>query len=109
MSLAKKILGIGSGVILGGAIIYHVASGINYDLEFRKAGTIEYRENIGSLEDMFRLEFPMIHDTNHDGTPDVTQVKKGIVSGVLGAMPVIFISEIRQPTEKEIQYFQSQK
>ncbi len=109
MTLAKKILGIGSGIILGGAMIYHVASELNYDLKFRKVGTIEYRENIGSLGDTFRLEFPMMHDTDHDGTPDVTQVKKGIVPGVLGAMPVIYTSEIRKPTEKEIQYFQSEK
>jgi len=109
MTLAKKILGIGSAVIVGSAMVYHVASGLSSDLRFRKADTIEYRENIGSFDDTFRLEFPMMHDTNNDGTPDFTQVKKGIVPGVLGGMPVIYTAEIRKPTEKEVQYFHSQK
>ena len=109
MSLAKKILGIGSAVILSGSMIYHMTSELSMDLSFRNANTVEYRENIGSHQDDFRLKFLMIHDTNHDGTPDYVQVKTGACSGVFGARPSVFTSQIRKPTEKEIQYFQSQK
>ncbi len=115
MGLVKNILGIGCAIVVGGTLLTHIAREASLDLRYLGADSKEYNliesssmSRIKFQNDPFKTTFPILHDTNHDGTPDVVQVKQGIIGGgTPGSMGIIYTATTRPPTQNEIDWYKA--
>ena len=103
MGFIKKALHTGSLAFLVGAMACHVGLEASIDFKYIGANSREYRPIHETVS--MRTVYPILHDVDHDGVPDVVQVKAGIYGGTPGSGGTICTVLERPPTKEEIDWF----